>query len=202
MMLPRKIVQNHLDMATGPKGKMPWITLNGEDYSDSQLCIELLAKKFDKANHLSSHLSESEQATATAFRVMAEEHLFWALELHLLVYTNGRHFEEIQSGLPWFINIVRPLIIRRVRNNAMAQGMGRHTQAEVFEMGAKDLRAISAYLAEKPFFTGQKATEVDCALFGILAVLLWNSPPGSPFGKIIKGDEATYNNVCLELNER
>ena len=182
----------------GPKGKSPWITLNGEDYSDSQMCIELLAKKFDKANHLSSHLSESEQATATAFRVMAEEHLFWALEMQL-VYTKGRHFEDIQSGLPWFINVVRPFVIRRIRNNAVAQGMGRHIQAEVNEMGAKDLRAISAYLAEKPFFTGQKATEVDCALFGILAVLLWNSPPGSPFGKIIKGDETTYNNNLLIL---
>ena len=173
----------------GPKGKSPWMTLNGEDYSDSQLCIDFLAKKFDK--NLSSHLSDSEQATATAFRIMAEEHLFWILELHLLMYTNGRHFEDIQSGLPWFINALKPLIIRRMRNNAIAQGMGRHTQVEVYEMGVKDLKAISTYLGDKPFFTGQKATEVDCALFGILAQVVGNFLPGSPgsqFEKLVKSN--------------
>jgi hypothetical protein len=29
----------------GPKGKTPWISLNGEHVSDSQLCIEFLEKK-------------------------------------------------------------------------------------------------------------------------------------------------------------
>ena len=32
----------------GPKGKTPWMTFNGKDYSDSQLCLELLAVKFQK----------------------------------------------------------------------------------------------------------------------------------------------------------
>jgi len=178
--------QNDFEEPMGPKGKSPWITLNGEDYSDSQMCIELLAKKFDKANHLSSHLSESEQATATAFRIMAEEHLLWVLALERFVYKKGRTMRNIQGGLPRIFSCVVPLLSRRIRNNAVAQGMGRHSEAEVYEMGAKDLRAISAYLGEKPFFTGQKATEVDCALFGFVAQFLWNSSPGSPLEKLVK----------------
>lgn len=59
----------------GPKGKTPWITLNGEEIADSQLCLELLARKFYK-NH-SSHLSPGEQAIARSFQIMAEEHLYW-----------------------------------------------------------------------------------------------------------------------------
>jgi len=47
-------------------------------------------------------------------------------------------------------------------------------------MGLRDLRALSAYLGEKPFCTGQSATELDCAIFGSLAQLLWNAP-GCPY---------------------
>lgn len=59
----------------GPKGKTPWMTLNGEDFSDSQLCLELLASKFGK--DFSSHLTEAERAIGRAFQIMAEEHLYW-----------------------------------------------------------------------------------------------------------------------------
>ena len=59
----------------GPKGKTPWITLNGEEIADSQLCLELLARKFHKDG--SSHLSSEDQAIARAFHIMAEEHLYW-----------------------------------------------------------------------------------------------------------------------------
>jgi len=59
----------------GKKGKMPWITLNNEEFTDSSLIIELLSRKFQK--DLSSHLSEEEKAVARAFQIMAEEHLYW-----------------------------------------------------------------------------------------------------------------------------
>ncbi len=59
----------------GPKGKTPWITLNGKDYADSQLCMEMLASKFQK--DFSSHLTDEERAIARSFQIMAEEHLFW-----------------------------------------------------------------------------------------------------------------------------
>ena len=126
---------------------------------------------------------------------MAEEHLFWILELHLLVYTKGRNIHDIMSGLPWIINVVKPLMIRLIRNNAEIQGVGRHTQAEVYAMGVKDLKAISDYLGDKPFFTGQKATEVDCALFGSLAQCLWNFPPDSPIQKLITGIKLFHSNL-------
>jgi len=59
----------------GPKGKLPWITLNGVDTGDSQLCIELLSRHFNK--DLNSSLSEEQKATARALRIMAEDHLYW-----------------------------------------------------------------------------------------------------------------------------
>jgi len=58
-----------------PKGKTPWITLNGEDISDSQLIIEALSKKFNK--DFSSHLTAQERAVARALQIMMEEHFYW-----------------------------------------------------------------------------------------------------------------------------
>ena len=65
-----------------------------------------------------------------------------------------------------------PLLRYRLNGTAVGQGMGRHTKEEVYEMGLKDLRALSAYLGDKPYFTGEKVTELDCAAFGSLAQLL------------------------------
>lgn len=59
----------------GPKGKMPWMTLNGEHIADSQICLEYLARKFNK--NFSSHLTPEEQAVSRAMQIMAEEHLLW-----------------------------------------------------------------------------------------------------------------------------
>ncbi len=59
----------------GPKGKTPWITLNGQDFGDSQLCLELLAKRYQK--DFSAHLTAEERAIARSLQIMAEEHLYW-----------------------------------------------------------------------------------------------------------------------------
>jgi len=67
--------QNDFSEPFGPKGKMPWITLNGEHIADSQICLELLARKFNK--DFSSHLTPEEQAVGRAMQIMTEEHLLW-----------------------------------------------------------------------------------------------------------------------------
>jgi hypothetical protein len=56
-------------------GKTPWMTFNGKDYCDSELCLELLASKFQK--DFSSHLTAEERAIARSFQIMTEEHLYW-----------------------------------------------------------------------------------------------------------------------------
>ena len=35
------------DQPMSTKGKSPWITFNKEDYSDSQLCVEMLSEKLE-----------------------------------------------------------------------------------------------------------------------------------------------------------
>ena len=59
----------------GPKGKTPWITLNGKDVADSQLALEHLAQHFQI--DMSHHLSPDERAVSRAMRILMEDHLYW-----------------------------------------------------------------------------------------------------------------------------
>ena len=62
------------------------------------------------------------------------------------VYTKGKTLWQIQMNFPKSFRYLMPLITRRMKGQASGQGMGRHSQEEVIEMGMKDLTAISAYL--------------------------------------------------------
>ncbi|KAK7030361.1 hypothetical protein SK128_025614, partial [Halocaridina rubra] len=55
-----------------PKGKSPWIALNGEEIADSQLIMERLGPKYGK--NFSTHLSPDEKVIARSMRIMAEDH--------------------------------------------------------------------------------------------------------------------------------
>lgn len=43
----------------------------------------------------------------------------------------------------------------------------------------------------KPFFMGDKPTEVDCSMFGMIAQVLWNMPD-SPFEQLLEGKMTLY----------
>ena len=193
-----KFTQNDFKDPMGPKGKTPWITLNGKKMGDSQLCLELLAETFHK--DFSGHLSAEEKAVARAFQIMAEDHLYWVMLVWRWIYNGGSSLPLIQSDLHFAVRYLRPVVVNRVKSQVIAQGIGRHSQTEVMEMGLKDLRAISNFLGNllqhsllmlktliiiiysgtKSFLMGDQPIEADCAIFGMLAQILWNSP-GSPY---------------------
>lgn len=191
--------ENDFKDPMGPKGKTPWMTLNGEDFSDSQLCLELLASKFGK--DFSSHLTEAERAIGRAFQIMAEEHLYWVVVLWRWVYTKGKTLWAIQMNFPAALRYVMPIVVRKMKGQASAQGMGRHSQEEVIEMGMKDLRAMSAYLGIKPYFMGDTPTEMDCAMFGMLAMIVW-CMPGSPFEQHMKGEFINLKDFCERMKDQ
>ena len=58
----------------------------------------------------------------------------------------GRSLPLIQSQVHFAVRYLKPLVISRIKSQAKAHGMGRHSPAQVVEMGMKDLRAVSAFL--------------------------------------------------------
>jgi len=190
--------ENDFEEPMSPKGKTPWITLNGEDISDSQLIIEALSKKFNK--DFSSHLTAQERAVARALQIMMEEHFYWGLVLSRWVYNKGKSIPDIME-FPLILRLMIPRICKKLERASFDQGMGRHTKAEVYEMGLKDLRALSTLLGGKTFFAGDTPTEIDCAMFGMLAQIIWNVPVSDPFHQICNGECVNLKEFCLRMKE-
>lgn len=190
--------ENDFEEPMSPKGKTPWITLNGEDISDSQLIIEFLSKKFNK--DFSAHLTAEERAISRALRIMLEDHFYWVGVLNRWVYSKGSNLPDIVE-FPFALRVMIPFICKDLKKQAYCQGMGRHTKTEVLEMGLKDLRAMSAYLGQKSFFMGDKPTEADCAIFGSLAQVVWNTPTADPIVQLMNGECINLKEFCLRMKE-
>ena len=59
------------------KGKTPWITFNGYEIADSQLCLEHLTKVLGK--DLSAHLTDEQRAIEKAMKSVMEDNLYFCL---------------------------------------------------------------------------------------------------------------------------
>lgn len=100
---------------------MPWITLNGQVFADSQFIIDHLSKVYDR--DLSKNLSDKEKAIERAFLKMIEESLNWCISLQRFIY--GPSTQD--SGLS------KPILFvgaRKIKSRAKAQGYGLHSKEE------------------------------------------------------------------------
>jgi glutathione S-transferase len=78
--------------------------------------------------------------------------------------------------------------------------MGRHTAAEVYQIGLTDLNALADFLADKPFFMGDQPTSLDASAYGMLANILW-APLVSP----LKDRAEALTNIsayCQRMKDR
>ena len=64
------------------------------------------------------------------------------------MYRGARDLPVIQPNLPLYVyKVIFPIFAaRNWKNSAYGQGIGRHSEAEVIEMGLKDMRALSRFL--------------------------------------------------------
>ena len=80
--------ENDFKYPSSPKGKTPWITVNGKDVSDSQLGIEYIEKELEKS--LNDHLTPEHAAVARAFQVTLDDRFAWCVAIDRLVYGQGK----------------------------------------------------------------------------------------------------------------
>jgi glutathione S-transferase len=153
-----------------PKGKCPYIDDDGERIADSTFIRWHIEQKyqfdFDRG------LSSEQRAIAWAFEKLAEDNIYWAL-------VDARWTDEanFQKGPKTFFRrvpaLVRPIVVkmirRQLRKTLYAQGMGRHSQAEIVALATRGVDSIADYLGQKPFFMGAQPTGVDATMFAFVA---------------------------------
>ncbi len=173
----------------GPKGKLPFIVDEGEKISDSRFIMEHLKSKY--GDPLDEAYSSEQRAIMTAIQRLLEEHLYWIGMYARWQYTDANWQitkKAIFGGMPPVLRDIAALVYRWmiIRKQIYGQGTGRHNADEVFHLGKIDLDALSAFLAEKPYFMGDKPSSLDASAFGILINTV-KGPIESPVKEYGKG---------------
>ncbi len=159
---------------SAPKGKLPYITDDGEKIADSRLIIEYLRDRHHV--DLDQPLSPAERAQSTAFQRMIEDDLHWAMMWSRWVQPHNWQANK-RAIFGRFPPVLRDSVAgyarRRVRKQIRGQGLATNTESELFHLGKKDLTALSDFLADKPFFVGDTPSSLDACAFGMLINLIW-----------------------------
>jgi glutathione S-transferase len=165
----------------GPKGKLPFIEDNDRKIADSRFIIDYFKETYGDA--LDSHLNSSQRAVVNAMQRLIEDDLYWVM-MYVRWGKKDSNWEinkqAIFGGLPPVLNKIIPGVVRKqILKQIHGHGMGRHTEEEIYAIGKSDLNVLSDYLADKPYFMGDKPTTLDASAFGLLVNIL-KCPTESP----------------------
>ena len=159
----------------GPKGKNPWIELDGERIADSEAIVELLGRRHGV--DLDKDLTREQRALGHAWRRTFEDHFHQVLEWELFLDPAGAAWmrKRFTSQLP---PMVGPLVFTMMRSHfgrqLHARGIARHPPDVVAAKGRADLDALAAFLGERDFLLTDRPTSADVAVFGLIApVVYW-----------------------------
>lgn len=164
----------------GPKGKNPWIELDGELIGDTEVIIDLLSRRH--GIDVDEGLSPEQRATGHAWRRMFEEHFHQVLEWELFGHPAGEAYmrKSLTSKMP---PVVGPAIFAMLRRHFTkqlhARGIARHSAEVIAAKGRADIDALAAFLGDSPFLLGDRPGTADTAVFGQLAPMV-NWPMATP----------------------
>ena len=156
-----------------PKGKLPYIQdEDGRQIADSTLIIDHLkrTRKIDPDHEL----TERQRAEAVSLQRLFEDHFYfiglysrWIDPVGWAVLKPA-FFSSLPPGIR---DVVAGLVRRQMRRDLKGQGIGRHSQDEIYAMGRTDLRAIAVHLGNRSYFFGDGPTTIDAIAYGFLANL-------------------------------
>lgn len=157
------------DFRKAPKGKIPFIAIDGKLMGDSQLIIEELERRLgDRA--LDAGLAPRDLAISRCVRRMLDEgsyfvgmYIRWANDDGFRVLA-----PEFKKVLPGLFRPLMPLIRNGVKKSLYKQGTGRHTPDEVAAIGAADLDAVAELLGNGDFLLGERPHTVDASVYAFV----------------------------------
>lgn len=170
-----------------PKGKLPYIDDEGMIVADSTLIRMHLERKYGV--DFDAGLSPSERGIAWAYEKMCDEHLYWCVVIDRWMdeanFRAGpvRFFDRVPAPIrPFAISITR----RQLRKTLHAQGLGRHSPAELLSLVERDFQSIADHLGDKPYFMGGRPSSADATIFPFVAGALceiFNAPSRNAAGR-------------------
>jgi glutathione S-transferase len=158
---------------SAPKGKIPYIQDAELRIGDSTFIRAHIEQEY--AFDFDQDLSVEQRAQSWAIERMLEDHLYFAL-----IHARWMDDENFTKGPAHFFDGVpdegretaRSQGRERVRQNLVAHGLGRHSDDEIVELGARSLAALSVLLGEKTYLFGDRPCGADATALGMTAAIL------------------------------
>lgn len=164
------------DTRKAPKGKLPYIKLNGETIGDSELIIDKLKQQFDLK--IDAELTAEQQAHSHLLTRMMHDSFYWALVHCRWIEDSGwqQVGPSLFGSLPKPLQLIIPRLVRRsMVRNLSGQGFGRHSRDEKMQMARNDIDTLDTMLADQLFFLGDEPHTVDATVQSFLISIL--GPP-------------------------
>jgi glutathione S-transferase len=190
-----------------PKGKWPYVEDDGVIMGDSTLIIDRLKRA--RGIDPDARLTPVERAISVAFRRMIKENLNWAM-------AQIRYLEP--AGWTAFRAAIAPIASTMFGGDAQkivefqeglkqlavdqmhGQGVGRHSNEEMYQIYDTDLGAIADFLADKRFFFGDEPTGVDATVFGYVTNII-DVPIDTPIARCAR-ERKNLVAYCRRMRER
>ncbi|MFN4129408.1 MAG: glutathione S-transferase C-terminal domain-containing protein [Paracoccaceae bacterium] len=175
------------DTRKGPKGKNPWIELDGERIGDTEIIIQKLGQRFGV--DIDANLPAADAATAHGWRRTFEEHFHQIFEWELLAHPEGAAFMKdfVRGQMPPILGHAAFMMMQRgMARQLHARGIARHSPDIIAAKGKHDIDALSAFLGDRPFLVANRPVTADAAVFGQLApMMVW--PMRTPVSQYLRG---------------
>ena len=188
------------DPREGPKGKLPYIQTDEEnEIGDSHLIFEYFESK--QAVGLDAHLTALQKAICLVTKRMLDEHLAW-----VVIYSRWvpeKNFKIIRNTFfPDAAGPMKLIASKKVRKNMLQslehQGIGRHTEEEIYQLGKEDILALSQLLGEQTYFFGDKPSTLDVTAYAYLASII-HAPIESPLKRFVL-DQSNLVSLCERID--
>src|SRR5262249_16129820 len=163
---------------------------------DSGFIVDYLRQTYgDRLNENS--LSPIDRAAALGMRRLMEEHLYWVAGYdRWVVDDTWVVYRPILIGMctPQEYENVPHQVWEIVREALHAHGLGRHSRAQIYELGNADTSALASYLGDKQYFMGDNPTSLDATAYAFLAHMIY-AGYGSPLNRHARSF-ANLRNYC------
>jgi len=160
----------------GPKGKAPWIELDGKKLGDSTFIVAHLAERFGVDPD--AHLTPAQHGMAVAIQRLIDENLYWTM-VHdrWMNEANWKQFRDVVlSGLaPPLRRVLGPIARRGVKKQLEGHGIGIHEPEEIAAIGRRDVNALAAIIGGSDWFFGDRPSTIDAVAYAQL-VNIWRAP--------------------------
>ncbi|CAD7699806.1 unnamed protein product [Ostreobium quekettii] len=158
-------------MSGAPKGKVPFIKQGDVTLGDSTFICEYLKNTYKGKLQTKEPDTAETKAVAAACRIICEDNLASGMSYYRWGHPKGFSAtkERMSSIVPWFMMWLIPRMIRgKIMKNLYAQGLSRHSEKDVIFLLTSSVEALSGFLGDKRYMTGDVPCAADASVFGML----------------------------------